>query len=67
MCDSLARFGWTAMVTRVGTITETVARLSEVLQTSCELIPFLAAIWWDAGLAATTLLAVDFYSGMACY
>ena len=37
------------MVTRIGTITETVARLSEVLQTSCELISFLAAMWWDAG------------------
>ena len=37
------------MVTRTGTITETVARLSEVLQTSCKLISFLAAMWWDAG------------------
>ena len=49
MCDLLARSGWTAMVTRIGTITETVARLSEVLQTSCELISFLAVRWWDAG------------------
>ena len=37
------------MITRVATITETVAMLSEVLQTSCELISFLAAMWWDAG------------------
>ena len=44
MCDSLARFGWTAMVTRIGTLTETVARLSEVLKKSCELISFLAAM-----------------------
>ena len=48
------------MVTRFGTITETVARLSGVLQTSCELISFLAAMWWDAGSGA--LLAVDLMS-----
>jgi hypothetical protein len=32
------------MITRIGTITETVAMLSEVLQTSCELISFLMMI-----------------------
>ena len=33
----------------IGTITEIVARLSEVLQMSCEVISFLAAMWWDVG------------------
>ena len=45
MCDLLAWCGWTAMVTPIGTITETVARFSEVLQTSYVLISFLAAMW----------------------
>ena len=57
-------FDWTAMVTRIGTITETVARLSEVLQTSYELISFLAGndvvgcrVW-----RLQALLAVDLMS-----
>ena len=54
MCDPLASSDWTAMVTRVGTITGTVASLSEVLRTSCELISFLAAIWWGAGSGGTS-------------
>ena len=38
MCDPLARFSWIAMVARVGTVTAAVARLSEMLRTSCGLI-----------------------------
>ena len=41
MCDLLAllaRFGWAAMVARVGTTTATVAGLSDAPRTSCELI-----------------------------
>ena len=49
------------MVTRVGTTTGTVASLSEVLRTSCELISFLAAIWWGAG--SGTVLAAAGTSG----
>ena len=49
MCDPLARFSWTAMVTRVGTTTGTVARLSEVLRTSCELIRVFNTLWQGAG------------------
>ena len=49
MCDPLARFSWTAMVTRVGTTTGTVARLSEMLRTSCGLIWFCGSLWQGAG------------------
>ena len=49
MCDPLARFSWTAMVARVGTVTATVARLSDMLRTSCGLIWFCGALWWGAG------------------
>jgi hypothetical protein len=37
------------MVTRVGTATGTVARLSEMLRTSCELIRVFNTLWQSAG------------------
>ena len=37
------------MVTRVGTTTGTVARLSEMLRTSCELIRVFNTLWQGAG------------------
>ena len=45
------------MVTRVGTATGTVARLSEMLRTSCELIRVFNTLWqgaWSGSYTAKT-------------
>ena len=41
--------GLATMIARVSTIIATIARLSEALRTSCELILFCGALWWGAG------------------
>ena len=58
ICDPLARFSWTAMITRVGTATGTVARLSEMRRANCELIRVFNTQWqgaWSGSYKQTCL------------